>query len=86
MRAESKEKVRVVAGQLDESLRTLEGILESEDVGVLYRVSRGLLGALRALHDEDASLLTPEGKVRIQDLLKQEQDKRTGRADFNTGF
>lgn len=86
MHAESMEKLKVVAGQLEDSLRTFETILESDDIAALYPASRGVLAALRALYDAKADLLPPAGKARIEELVKQEQSKRGGRDSFNTGF
>jgi predicted metal-dependent phosphoesterase TrpH len=86
MQAESKEKLRAIAGQLDAALLTFESILESEDLAALYRATHSLQDALKSLHDHDPSLLPPEALTRVQELLNKERKKAGGRDNFNTGF
>ena len=86
MQAESKEKLRAIAGQLDAALLAFESILESEDLAALYRATRSLQDALKSLHDLDPSLLPPEADARLLELLAKERKKAGGRDNFNTGF
>lgn len=86
MLAESMEKLRGIAGQLETGLQTFDAILENNDVAALYAASRGMLAALRALHDLDAGLLPPAGKSRIEAMIRSERERRGGRDNFNTGF
>lgn len=86
MQAESKDKLRVIAGQLDDALRTFESILESEDLAALYRASHAVQEALKSLHGQDPSLLPPEALARVQELLNKDRKKAGGRDNFNTGF
>lgn len=86
MQADSKEKLRAIAGQLERALGTFESILESEDLAALYRATQSVQDALKDLHDLDRSLLTPEGSARVQELQKTARKRRDGRDNFNTGF
>jgi hypothetical protein len=86
MQAESKEKLRAIAGQMESALMTFESILESEDLAALYRAAQSIQDVLKDLHDLDRSLLTPEGGARVQELLKTARKRRDGRDNFNTGF
>jgi hypothetical protein len=86
MQAESKEKLRAIAGQLESALGTFESILETEDLAALYRASHAVKEALKALHEQDPALMTPGAASRIQGMLKPEGKKQGGRDNFNTGF
>ena len=86
MQADSKEKLRAIAGQLEAALGTFESILETEDLAPLYRAAHGVKDALKALHEQDPALLPPEAGARVQALLQSERKRQGGRDNFNTGF
>lgn len=75
-----------VAKELEDTLQAFEAILETSDIAPLYPASRNILAALRDLHDGDSTLLSPEGKARIDAQIEREKKKRGGRDSFNTGF
>lgn len=86
MNTEHRERLKTVAAHLEESLQTFDAILESEDIAALYPASRSVLAALMELHGADATLLSAEGRTRVEEQINKEKRKRSGRDSFNTGF
>jgi hypothetical protein len=86
MTTELPASIRKAAAGLELSLAAFEAYLEDENNRPLYLATLALVEALKHVYAADPGLLSPENRLRVEEILKKETRGGKGRDSFNTGF